>query len=70
MIDTPDAREYIVITPEWANTARWFASALAGHSFDRGARSPIGSFMEQIRYLHQTDPDELQRIIDEFSDKR
>ena len=61
-----DKVDTIVITPHWPSTIRWFAGALIGHSFDRGARTPVASFMEQVRYLHQTDPAELQRIIDEF----
>lgn len=60
----------ITLTPNWENTARWFAHAFTTHSFDSGAKAPIGSFIEQIRYLTQTDPDAVQRLIDEFSDPK
>lgn len=53
--------------PEWLSTARWFAHALSTHSFDFGAKSPVGSFMEQIRYLAHTDPEGLQKLIYEFA---
>jgi hypothetical protein len=60
----------VTLTPNWEGTARWFAHAFVTHSFDRGAKAPICSFIDQIRYLTQTDPDAVQRLIDEFSDPK
>lgn len=59
--------EFVVLEPNWENTARWFANALATHSFDFGNRGAVGSFMEQIRYLALTDPQGLQKLIHEFA---
>lgn len=60
--------EEIVITPDWPNMIRWHGNALATHSFDCGARSPIRAFMETVRYLALTEPDELEKIMEEFVD--
>lgn len=56
----------INLEPNWENTARWFAQALTMHDFDRGAFEPTISFIEQIRYLTQTDLPAVQRLIDEL----
>lgn len=62
-----DETKTIVITPEWESTAEWFAVALAQHSFERDARGPVISFIEQIRYLTLTDPEAVARIIERLS---
>lgn len=53
----------IRLDPNWEATALWFAFALREHSFERNAREPIRSFIEQIRYLTQTDPEAVERIL-------
>lgn len=57
----------ILLTPNYENTAKWFAHALKDHSFDRGANQPIISFIEQIRYLTQTDLPAVQRVINNLN---
>jgi hypothetical protein len=59
----------INLAPEPINTTRWFAHALATHSFVFGAYGSVASFMEYVRYLHQIDPKALQGIIDEMKAK-
>lgn len=54
----------VVITPNYEKTAEFFARGLVTHSFDNGAKGPIISFIQQIRYLSQTDPSAVQRILD------
>ena len=56
--------EYIVITPEWESTCEWFARAFREHAFEKDARAPIISFIEQVRYLALTDPAALERIME------
>lgn len=64
---TPGSRERTVtLTPNWPNTTRWFARVLAEHGFDDRAYAPVASFIEQVRYMQETDPKDLQRIIDEL----
>lgn len=60
--------EEIVITPEWPNLIRWHANALATHSFDYGAKAPIAAFIDMVRYLSQTDLEELNKIMAEFQE--
>jgi len=57
------ATDTIVLTPNWEGTTEWFALALRDHSFDRGAKEPIVSFIEQVRYLALTNPEALERVI-------
>ena len=52
----------IKLEPNGENTARWFASALAGHAFEKGAVAPVLSFVEQVAYLALTDPEALGRM--------
>lgn len=56
----------ITLEPDWENTALWFAEALRTHSFNKGAKEPIISFIEQIRYLTLTDPDAVKRIMEKI----
>lgn len=58
--------EVVNIEPEWENTALWFANALAQHGFERDAYSPVVSLIEQVRYLTQTDPDAVERILNKL----
>jgi hypothetical protein len=60
--------EFINLTPEWENTALWFAEVLKQHGFERDKSGPIITFIEQIRYLTQTDIDAVQRIIEKLKD--
>ncbi len=53
----------IILTPNWEATCEWFARALSEHAFDRFARQPVISFIEQVRYLALTDPEALSRVI-------
>ena len=41
----------VVLTPNFENVAARFAVGLVAHDFDMGAREPVVSFIEQIRYL-------------------
>lgn len=58
--------EYITLEPEWENTALFFAECMRNHDFEIGANAPVISFIEQIRYLQQTEPEALERIIAEL----
>lgn len=60
----------IVLEPYWPAMVRWHANALATHSFDFGAKSPLGTFMQMVGYLAQKDPEELNKIIEEFQEPR
>jgi len=60
--------EFVNLTPEWENTALWFAELLKQHAFDRNESGPVISLIEQIRYLTQTDIDAVQRIIEKLKD--
>ena len=59
--------EYITLTPEWEATTEWFARVFREHGFERDARGPMVSFIEQVRYLALTDPDALDRVIERLS---
>lgn len=54
----------IQVQPDWEATCEWFARALAEHAFNRNETNPVISFIEQVRYLAQTDPEALARIIE------
>ena len=41
----------IVLKPDYENVAAWQANGLMTHSFDFGAREPMVSFIEHVRYL-------------------
>jgi len=60
--------ETIKLEPYWPATIRYFGRGLATHSFLSGSYSVISSFMEQVRFLYQTDPEELNKIIAEFAE--
>jgi hypothetical protein len=59
-----EATRTITIEPEWNNTAAYFAAGLRDHAFERGATEPIVSFIEQVRYLTQTDLPAVERLIE------
>jgi hypothetical protein len=61
MSDQPDT---IILTPNWEATCEWFALVLIQHGFDRNARGPVISFIEQARYLALTDPQALERVLE------
>lgn len=60
------AGEFITLEPYWPNVLRFFATGLVMHDFERGAYAPVVSLIEQVRYLHQTDPQELAKILEEL----
>jgi hypothetical protein len=60
--------EQIVIEPDWPGMIRYFATGLSTHSFEYGAKSPLGSLMEMVKYLSEKDPEEMEKIIREFRD--
>lgn len=64
---TDESKTTITLEPNWEGTAAYFAHGLMTHSFDRGAKEPIHSFIEQIRYLSLTDPDAVKRILARFA---
>jgi len=54
----------IVITPNWEATTEWFARNLREWGFEKNAHEPVISLIEQVRYLQQTDPEALDRVIE------
>lgn len=54
----------VVLTPNYEATAEWFARALREHAFEKNAKEPVISFIEQIRYLALTDRAALERVIE------
>ena len=54
------------LEPNWEATVLWFAEAFKYQSFDVGARDPIVSFMEQVRYLDRTNPEALERVLEKL----
>ena len=63
MTEQPQAIGEIVLTPDWEALCLWFARALADHSFDRGARAPVRSLIDIVRFLAATDPEAVQRVM-------
>jgi hypothetical protein len=61
--------ETVNLEPEWEPTCEWFAEAMAQHTFEQWAYSPVVSFMEQVRFLALTDPDALERIMERLKRK-
>ena len=59
--------EEIDITPNFEVTAEFFAGIYIEQGYERFAGSPMVSLIQQIRFLMQTDPDAVQRIIDNLS---
>lgn len=55
--------EYVKVDPNYEATAEYFAKAFIDHEFDRGKSLPVISFIEQIRYLTQTDLPAVERLI-------
>ena len=66
MPDDTIVMDTIELTPHWPSMARWFANGLATHSFDRGAREPVRSLIDIIRYLTATAPDEVTALLAEL----
>jgi len=60
-----DGNKFVVLTPNYANVTRDFARKLAYHSFNEGL-GPVISFIEMVRYLQATDPEELEKIRQEL----
>lgn len=59
--------EEIDLTPNYENTAAFIATVLRDHSFEKFATEPVVSLIEQVRYLTQTDPDAVERIINRLN---
>jgi len=57
----------ITLEPNYEVTAQYFAEVLSQHGFEKNAREPVISLIEQIRYLSLTDRDAVQRIIDRLA---
>lgn len=51
------------LEPNWEGTALFFAQGLRDHTFKQTSPAVI-SFIEQIRYLTQTNPEAVARIIE------
>ena len=62
--------QYVEVEPHWPGMARFFATAFTTHGFNYGAAGPVVSFMETIRWLALKDPEELEKIIEEWREKR
>jgi len=58
--------DYIILDPDFPAVLRYFAWSLKYHNFEAGAKDPIVSFIEQVRFMYQSDPDELEKILDEL----
>ena len=54
----------IQVEPDWEAMCEWFARALAEHAFNQFETNPVISFIEQVRYLTDTDPEAVARIIE------
>lgn len=54
---------YVSIPPNYEVTAEFMARAFIEHSYERFAKLPMISLLEQIRYLAQTDLPAIERII-------
>jgi len=69
--DTENVRtvDYVNLPPDYEQTAKWFGSALLQGAFEshEATMKAMGSFIEQIRYLAQTDLPAVQRVIHYFS---
>lgn len=61
--------ETIDITPNWENTAKFFAYMFAEHGFASQSYQPMASFIEQIAHLSKTDPDSIKTLIAELNAK-
>lgn len=73
MPDIDEPKDLATVTevnlpPHWPNLLRWWAHQMSSHSFNPGALSPVISFIEQIRYLSLTDPEEVNRILEELKE--
>lgn len=53
----------VELTPNYEVTALYFAEVLRDHGFEKGSREPVHSLIQQIRYLMQTDPEAVHRIL-------
>jgi len=60
---------YVELPPNWENTAKFFATGLAMHSFDSGKYAPVLSFVEQVVYLKATDPEGYNRFMQYLRDR-
>ena len=54
---------FVDITPQWENTALYFAEVLRDHGFTKGADDPIISFIEMIRHQTLNDPEAVERLL-------
>jgi hypothetical protein len=59
-----DEQKEVILEPNYENTAKFAAEQLRLHGYTFGAAVPVISFIEQIRYLTQKNPEAVQRIID------
>lgn len=59
-----DEQKEVVLEPNYENTAKFAAEQFRLHGYTFGSTVPVISFIEQIRYLTQTNPEAVQRIID------
>lgn len=60
---TKETVRTITLEPQWEGLTEWHARALAEHAFERFAKEPVVTFIEQVRYLALTDPEALERIL-------
>lgn len=64
-----NGKKFIILKPNWPNVTRDFARRLAMHGFIEGSHGPVISFIEMVRYLQMTDPEELEKIRVELLSK-
>lgn len=59
----------VVLEPDYPALLRWWVAAYRQGDWERGAIAPMISFLELVRYVHATAPQELERVIQELRDK-
>lgn len=60
----------IRLDPDYPNTIRWHANALATHSFEYGAKEPVAALIDMVRYLAKVDEPTLFEIMYELDPSR
>lgn len=54
----------VILTPNYEQTAAFIAHQLTQKSFEEKAGyNPVISLIEQVRYLYQTDPTAVERLL-------
>ena len=70
LMEKPEVVDYIVLEPDYPTVVRFFLTQFITHGFDRGAATPMFSFIQQIIYLEHTQPKVIKEILKELEDGR